>query len=387
MASRPANDDFAHRIEIVQSPFVLRADTSLGTTETGEPTPTWASGKSVWWTWATSQGGTVSLADAGSDLIGNPTGYVRNSSMPLVQVLEGAELTTLSLQASNYDHFVLYDPMTMAPIEGCDIRANLTFRAFEGTTYHLWVDGCLGVFGAVSLSFTFTPDPPPPPPPANDDFANSASLEGVLLSVIASNESATKEPGETDHGGEPGGASVWWKWVAPSNGTVLLTSSTPISGPVFAVYTGDTLATLQEEGSGTANVHFKASAGTLYHIAADTPAGAGGGVGFDLRLFPFPPNDDFTNATWIFGSSNLLAGLNVGATREPGEPEHAPLANNASVWWRWTPPAPGRAHLHVDENTLDPVIGVYTGGSLTNLSVVKQGINEVEFDAVVGETY
>src|SRR5204862_6404986 len=58
--------------------------------------------------------------------------------------------------------------------------------------------------------------------PANDNFTNSWVLDGLTNKATGSNQDATKEPGERDHAGNPGGASVWWRWTAPTNGTVIL---------------------------------------------------------------------------------------------------------------------------------------------------------------------
>src|SRR5258706_573100 len=50
--------------------------------------------------------------------------------------------------------------------------------------------------------------------PVNDAFANGQSLSGSTGSVTGSNVNATKEPGEPNHGGDPGGHSIWYRWTA-----------------------------------------------------------------------------------------------------------------------------------------------------------------------------
>ena len=49
-----------------------------------------------------------------------------------------------------------------------------------------------------------------------------------------------------------------------------------------------------------------------------------------------PANDNFGNAVTLSGEVVNTTGSNVGATREPGEPQHAGNATTASVW-RSTP--------------------------------------------------
>lgn len=50
-----------------------------------------------------------------------------------------------------------------------------------------------------------------------------------------------------------------------------------------------------------------------------------------------PPNDDFTNAIVLTGSSITFTGSLAGATEEAGEPNNGYGYLN-SVWWRWTAP-------------------------------------------------
>src|SRR5262245_40950878 len=54
--------------------------------------------------------------------------------------------------------------------------------------------------------------------PANDNFANAIQLVGTNLTAHGSNVNATKERGEPNHAGQPGGKSVWWFWKAPETG-------------------------------------------------------------------------------------------------------------------------------------------------------------------------
>ena len=52
------------------------------------------------------------------------------------------------------------------------------------------------------------------PPPVNDELANATVISGPTGGATGSNVGATVEPGE------PGTASVWFRWQAPSDGTV-----------------------------------------------------------------------------------------------------------------------------------------------------------------------
>ena len=54
-----------------------------------------------------------------------------------------------------------------------------------------------------------------------ETFENRAMLVGTRKNVIASNVAASKQAGEPDHFGNPGGSSVWYSWIAPGSGELL----------------------------------------------------------------------------------------------------------------------------------------------------------------------
>jgi hypothetical protein len=52
--------------------------------------------------------------------------------------------------------------------------------------------------------------------PANDRFVNAQVITGSSGTVNGSNTGANDESGEPDHGGFPGGRSIWYRWTAPT---------------------------------------------------------------------------------------------------------------------------------------------------------------------------
>ncbi len=120
----------------------------------------------------------------------------------------------------------------------------------------------------------------PPGIPANDNF--SAAIPIVLTSVTTAwtgfNTNATKEAGEPNHANNSGGRSVWWKWTAPSNGTVMLTTQGSVFDTTLGVYVGSSVSSLSlivqndDVQSGViqySSVVFVATAGTTYYFAVD----------------------------------------------------------------------------------------------------------------------
>src|SRR3954468_19042324 len=87
--------------------------------------------------------------------------------------------------------------------------------------------------------------------PANDNFVNAEMLPGPAATVSATNNGATKEPGEPNHAGSSGWRSVWYRWVAPANATAVLElgGASTTADPALAVYTGLSVNALSKVAS------------------------------------------------------------------------------------------------------------------------------------------
>ena len=131
--------------------------------------------------------------------------------------------------------------------------------------------------------------------PVNDNFAKATVISGSLLREGApgTTKNATKEPGEPEHAGFPGGSSVWFKWTAAKSGPVELDTCSAEFDTLLAVYTGTELASLtpvasNDNGAGECSpgsqVSFEAVTLTTYRIAVDGKEGAQGF--FNLHLTP-----------------------------------------------------------------------------------------------------
>ncbi|MGA2866234.1 MAG: pre-peptidase C-terminal domain-containing protein [Verrucomicrobiota bacterium] len=127
---------------------------------------------------------------------------------------------------------------------------------------------------------------------AGDNFSTALSLSGSSCTTNASNVNFTKEPGEPNHAGNPGGTSIWWRWTAPASGPVTFSTAGSTFDTLLAIYTGNSVSTLSLVGSdhnstGGANrskVTFTAVQNTTYDIAVDGYNGASGMVTLSLTL-------------------------------------------------------------------------------------------------------
>jgi hypothetical protein len=119
---------------------------------------------------------------------------------------------------------------------------------------------------------------------------------------------------------------------------------------------------------------------------------------FDYRFIRVhPPNDDFTNATPISGAPLIVTGSNAGANKEAGEPNHAGTSGGTSIWWSWTPASTGPVTILCDLTnqwgSAWPLLGVYTGSIVSNLTSVASNAPNygttavVSFAATLGQTY
>lgn len=248
--------------------------------------------------------------------------------------------------------------------------------------------------------------------PGNDDLAATVAL-GSDREADASgdNTGATKEFGEPNHAGSPGGHSVWFSWTASKSMGVRISTCANSFDTLLGVYTGSTyplteVASNDDEGENCehfSEVRFNATDGTTYRIAVDSKDDLTGG--FSLKVRQNPLNDDFDRAEVLSNLENPLPWWHEGnqsATKEAGEPNHAGNAGGHSVWFQWTAPSSGKFSFDTGayyngtcNSAFDTLLGVYTGGSypLTEVgsdddgSPCGHGASRVVVEATAGTVY
>lgn len=263
--------------------------------------------------------------------------------------------------------------------------------------------------------------------PVNDEYGARVFLSGTLpLATTGTNEGAGEESGEYPHEFEfdPAGHSVWYSWEAGS--TEWVTISTCGSGfdTLLGVYEGSSLSFLEKVvpgkegartdcGPGGQQVTFRAVEGTTYEIRVDgnlspqPPAAVEGAIALQIATTPTPANDDFSAAQTVTAESLAsgtfyrvdVPGFNWNATKEEGEPAHAGDPGGGSIWYSWTAPASGSAHVVATSGAFESplsgvhdggLLGVYTGSSVDALtSVGSLGLTsrEVALEVSAGTTY
>jgi hypothetical protein len=267
---------------------------------------------------------------------------------------------------------------------------------------------CCSALGAVGL---LGAGPAAAAPPANDNFANAQTISGQLTS---SNVQATKQTGEPNHADDPGGASVWYSWTAPSTGNFAVTTCGSQFDTLLGVYTGSAVNALTEVASNDegfrcssdgsdhqSDLVFHATSGVNYKIAVDGYS-AGGGTAdtgnflLSVSADTTPSNDNFSTPK-VEGEPNVDGwtefGRNLSASKQTGEPNHAGNAGGASLWYSWTAPQSGHYQLDTCNTEVDTVLAVYTGSAVNSLTPIASDHDScgfgsiVDLDAVGGTVY
>jgi hypothetical protein len=87
------------------------------------------------------------------------------------------------------------------------------------------------------------------------------------------------------------------------------------------------------------------------------------------------PGDDFEQRVALVGEADAMTISNVGATRETGEPFHAGLSGEGSVWFVWIAPRSGRIEVQTVAE-FSHALAIYSGDVLASLTAQNSGIGE-----------
>lgn len=370
----PANDNFTTAQVIIGTSGTLSASNVGATKETGEPDHAGNSGgASVWYTWTAPGNGTYTFNTYGSTFDTLLAVYTGNSVTALAQIAAnddagtGVDSAVSFTAVAGTQYFIAVDghggatgdislkwqhntggptinnfmPNTggagsLVAIFGANFTGatqlqfngvNTTFTVVSptqitATTPNGAATGVISVItasGSVSSAAVFTVTYAP----ANDNFASAQPLTGTNGTVAGSNAGSSKEPGESNHAGNSGGSSVWYRWTAPQSGIYSFTTQGSSFDTLLAVYTGNSVSTLSgiasndDTGIGVnSSVTFAATAGTVYSIAVDGFGGATGNIVLSWSSgFSAPVISTVAPASGPAGTSVLISGsLFTGAT-------------------------------------------------------------------------
>lgn len=379
------NDNFAARIDIGAAGDRLATgegnvthyrgygDASNATREAGEGNHAgFAGANSSWWTWTASQSGNVIVDTFGS------------SFDTLLAVYTGDTLGGLSLLVENDDLSTTASGVS-----------SLSFAAIAGMTYQIAVDAKSSP-GAIVMNLRHEV--------FNDSFADRKQITGQAIQSTANNGNATREPAEPALAGISTDKSLWWSWMAPSNGPVTVDTAGSDFDSVLGVFTGNDLGSLQVvsvnddyASNTTSRVRFDAQAGQVFQfLIAGKGVGtnaASGQIVLNLRQGA-SFNDLFVDRVPVFGQSAIVVGANSLATDESGEPNHLPNAAGKTIWWSWVAPADGPTTIDTAGSDFDTILAVYVGARVDGLTLIENNndhdavrTSQVQFIAEAGVEY
>jgi hypothetical protein len=134
----------------------------------------------------------------------------------------------------------------------------------------------------------------------NDAFEACVTLAASFGSRAAHNDAATKQPGEPNHAGNPGGKSLWYCWTAQANTPITFDTIGSTFDTLLAVYTGNTVSNLSLVASNDdiipgvdvqSSLTFTPVTGRTYRIAVDGYGGASGIIALNWNQSGSPGPD------------------------------------------------------------------------------------------------
>lgn len=267
----PTNSTFAGAKEIIGTEYHIIQPTFGSGKEPGEPNHAGISGgRSLWWKWTAPESGPIVVSTAGNlydDFHARRTG---------LGVYTGNSVNGLSLVTS--------DQNGAGMNVGDNTWSAAKFEAIEGITYYFGVDAA----HPGNLSFLLAR------PAANDDFTNATEMVGSRWvsrghNLMTSNEIDEPRLDQLGYFNVPDNnfRSVWYRWTAPVDGEITLSSMGSESVNLIGVFTGDRVNALTpisdfprsggnpfngdaerraRDGNNRGVTRFVASAGTTYYI-------------------------------------------------------------------------------------------------------------------------
>jgi len=259
-------------------------------------------------------------------------------------------LTITDLQASKVGNYTVRVRDLLTGGETLSDPVNIQINVVDGRTVDV---SALDKFSETADSVRNAPAGNPARPqkaslgPSPIRKLSGGPVRGYRGTQVFSTVGATKDPGEPNHCGEAGGASVWYAYQPPDNGLLILDTDGSDFDTVMAVYTGpgtdfaSLVPVTCDNNSGanglTSKVMFQVTRDTVYYIAVDGVGGATGTAELDYYLgvapvitqqtltHTVPPGSDVTLTVavsgnpapacqWKFGQTTLDGATNSSLT-------------------------------------------------------------------------
>ncbi len=385
------NDDFGAATPITQNPYLAAYETSGATCVQEDPTiPDCnldAPDNSIWYSFTPPADGQlyVDTTDSSYDTVLALWTGSRDNLTPAAcnddsgdsyQSALNVDLTantTYYLEVGRFYNYLVTNLDTQGS------KANLQNRDLESLSIDL-----------LDLSVEFVAGPP------NDKVGQALVISQSMFSDAKDTMGATRasdDPALTVCDRDPGMASVWYKFTAPSTGQVYIDTIGSDYDTMLALWTGspgnlslidcndDTWSTLQSE------LNADLSSGVTYYIevaqfwdfltgglstqslekpaaSGDITALAGGTLNFNLQFIAGPANDELSSAEMINNLPYDATLSTLGATLALNDPSISDCSlapGLASVWYEYTPSADEAVHIDTFGSDYDTYLAIWAG--------------------------
>ena len=323
----PPNNNFANAVKVPALGASYQTTDKRADKEEGEPNHAGLESavRSLWWNYTPTANTNILIDTAGTTFRTVIAVYTNNNLAALKSV--GSAIGSSSR-----------------------LGAYLNVAVRAGTTYHIAIAGFdSGSVGVLDLAISpgLQPDVTAPVVNVSAPADGAAVLTNrVMLSGVA-----------TDPGLNPSGIQSISVNVVSSLGSHETTVPLSLTGPANTNWTS--IIGLSE-GENTIQVSANDYAGNRSDL-----------VTTHLTYRPLDPvNDFFVNAIVIATNSGVSSVNTIDATKEAGEPNHGGSIGGKSAWWNFTPETDGVLHLSTTNSTFDTVMAVYTGSTVSSLSLV-----------------
>jgi hypothetical protein len=357
-ASPPANNNFANRIVLPSHYAETIAGTTAGaTTEGSEPNTNPGSHNppypSIWFEYVAPNFNNTPLSFQ-LDTEGS------SAADTYLEIFTGSSIAGLTLIASDHN-------------SGAGGKSKITTNLTGNTNYKIRVSSAPGSEGGITLNINAKPAGSAP---GNDNFANATLMTGYSDSESGTLVAATGE--YDDKSGtfsDVSTNSVWYKWVPPQTGRVLLTFTAGSSNPYLSIWRGTTLAGLVRVqdisiSNGSFPWAFQAEGGVTYYFKVEGSGGYQGTFSFSFEMANVSPpaNDDPANAQIISPVSGVvnLTIPTLGALWDSVGPRIGDFVTDAdedaTVWYKFTTGADKAGSLNLHFISQTTVNGLSNGG-------------------------
>jgi hypothetical protein len=341
---RPVNDDFSNRVSLAGLPARTNGLTVAASKEPGEPSALLGaiSSRTVWYSW-------TAVTNSSTAIV--VTSPARN---PAVGVFTGSTLSNLTPVSTtvviNSNYHDLYGAFC----------SEVLFNPTGGISYAIAVDASDQPFTLVITA--------PPTVTVTSPIARSAFSPAANISLQVAANDSDGFPSRVEYFADTTFFEHLLVGIVTNTPFTLTWSNVPVGAYVVSAKVVDNTG--------------------AFSISTPVPVSIGG-----------PGNDNFANRTVLTGSPVSAMGSNAAATPEPGEPSYPNGSTSQTAWWSWVAPTSGSNLLRVTMQSNQPLVSVFSGTSVSNLTLITRGIpvtltdpmlpfaTEAAFNATAGRTY